>query len=122
MLGSETARARWLLLAPTALLYAVTFFVPLALLLVFSVATWDRGVIRLGFSLVNYRDFFADGVTLGIFGRTVRLAIFITGVPVNLPRVHRLDVHALRKFPAATFDDRASINGHPGCSPIATRG
>jgi putative spermidine/putrescine transport system permease protein len=79
VLGSETARARWLLLAPTALLYALTFFVPLALLLVFSVATWDRGVIRLGFSLANYRDFFADGVTLGIFGRTVRLAIFITG-------------------------------------------
>jgi putative spermidine/putrescine transport system permease protein len=78
VLGSETPRARWLLLAPTALLYAVTFFVPLALLLVFSVATWDRGVIRLGFSLVNYRDFFADGVTLGIFGLTVRLAIFIT--------------------------------------------
>ena len=79
MLDSETARTRWLLLAPTAALYALTFLVPLALLLVFSVATWDRGVIRLGFSLANYRDFFADGVTFGIFGRTVRLAIFITG-------------------------------------------
>ncbi len=82
MLGGEAApaRARWLLLAPTALLYTVTFLVPLILLLVFSVATWDRGVIRLGFSLANYRDFFADGVTAAIFGRTVRLAALITGV------------------------------------------
>ena len=84
MLDSETARTRWLLLAPTAALYALTFLVPLALLLVFSVATWDRGVIRLGFSLANYRDFFADGVTFGIFGRTVRLAIFITGACLML--------------------------------------
>lgn len=67
----------WLLL-PSATLYVVTFVIPLAIVIVFSFASYRAGVTTLDLSLDNYRAIFHDGVTFGVFAHTIRLAIVIT--------------------------------------------
>lgn len=64
----------WGLLVPTVLLYALIFFVPLGVLVGESLRAGSDGPV----SGVNYSAFFSDGVTLGIFLRTVRLSLLIT--------------------------------------------
>jgi putative spermidine/putrescine transport system permease protein len=75
--GERSRAALWLLL-PSAALYVLTFLIPLAVVVVFSFASYHAGVTTLGHSLDNYREIFADGVTLGIFTHTIKLAIAIT--------------------------------------------
>ena len=90
MLGTQgSARALWLL-APALLLYAGTFVVPLVIILVYSVATFEGGIVRFGLDLGNYEAAFSDGVTLTVLWRTVRLSLLVTlisavvGFPVAL--------------------------------------
>lgn len=64
----------WGLLAPALLLYAAVFFLPLAVLIAESVRPSGSSAS----SLANYDAFFTDGITLSIFLRTVRLAVFVT--------------------------------------------
>ncbi|OYW56561.1 MAG: hypothetical protein B7Y01_00355 [Xanthobacter sp. 17-67-6] len=64
----------WGLLAPALLLYALVFFLPLSVLVADSLH--PSGAADL--SLANYNAFFTDGITLSIFLRTVRLALFVT--------------------------------------------
>jgi putative spermidine/putrescine transport system permease protein len=70
----------WLLLVPSAAIYIVAFFLPLALL---AVASFMSSRVAAGspeptLTLGHYRAFFDDGVTGAIFLSTVRLAIVVT--------------------------------------------
>ncbi|QEL25095.1 ABC transporter permease [Bosea sp. F3-2] len=62
------------LIAPALLLYAVVFFLPLGVLIGDSVRPSSSPAL----SLQNYDAFFTDGISLSIFLRTVRLALFVT--------------------------------------------
>lgn len=64
----------WGLIAPTFVLYALIFFVPLGILGSESLHAGAGG----GLTSANYAAFFTDGVTLSIFWRTVRLSLLIT--------------------------------------------
>jgi putative spermidine/putrescine transport system permease protein len=68
----------WWLLSPAILLYAVTFFTPLALLLVLSLAKFEASVTTFGVHFDNYEKIFSDGITLAVFWNTVKLSIYIT--------------------------------------------
>lgn len=79
MSDQKTSRA-WLLLVPSAAIYIVAFFLPLALL---AVASFMSSRVAAGspeptLTLGHYRAFFEDGVTGAIFLSTVRLAIVVT--------------------------------------------
>jgi putative spermidine/putrescine transport system permease protein len=70
----------WLLLVPSAAIYIVAFFLPLALL---AVASFMSSRVAAGspeptLTLGHYRAFFDDGVTGAIFLSTVRLATVVT--------------------------------------------
>ena len=79
MLVSDTRSYRtWWLLAPALGLYAINFFVPLALLLVMSFAKFEASITTPGFHTVNYEKFFTDGITLPVFWNTIKLSIYIT--------------------------------------------
>ena len=86
----EPGTRPWLLLLPAGVVYLFTFLIPFAVLFLTSFATYHRGVTTLDPTLDNYRQFFTDGVTLRVFVRTVRLAVFIAlaclglGYPVGL--------------------------------------
>ena len=69
----------WGLILPTGVLYAVTFGIPLAMLLVASFARFDAGRTSPGFFLDNYAKIATDGVTLPVFWNTVSLSLWITG-------------------------------------------
>jgi putative spermidine/putrescine transport system permease protein len=71
-------RNPWWLLSPAILLYAVTFFTPLALLLVLSLAKFEASVTTFGVHFNNYEKIFSDGITLAVFWNTVKLSIYIT--------------------------------------------
>ena len=68
----------WLLLAPTSILYLVTFFIPLITLVVMSFSKFESSVTTVGFYLNNYEKIFTDGITLKIFFQTVELSLIIT--------------------------------------------
>ncbi|KMO40236.1 hypothetical protein VQ03_14480 [Methylobacterium tarhaniae] len=77
-LAEERSRRPWLLLAPSALLYAAFLLVPLALLVVASV-TPAEGPGRLQAATGEYYAAFAtDGITLTILLHTLRLASLVT--------------------------------------------
>lgn len=78
ILGEQRGRAAWWLAAPTLLLYAVTFLVPLAIMAVFSVSKFDGAVTSFGFHLDNYASALTDDLTRSVFWKTVRLALWIT--------------------------------------------
>lgn len=90
ILGEEPRRAAWWLAAPTLLLYAATFLVPLGIMAVFSVSKFDGAVTTFGFHLDNYASALSDDLTRAVFWRTVKLALWITlaclvlGYPVAL--------------------------------------
>jgi putative spermidine/putrescine transport system permease protein len=70
----------WWLLLPTLTLYAVTFVLPLLVVVVESLKVGGTAAV-LGaepLTLENYRAFLSDGVTLRVFLSTVRLAVLIT--------------------------------------------
>lgn len=77
---NERDRRSWWLLGPALALYSLTFFVPLALLLVLSLAKFEASVTTLGFHLDNYAKVLNDGITLSIFWKTVRISAYITAV------------------------------------------
>ena len=68
----------WLLLAPTSILYLVTFFIPLITLVVMSFSKFESSVTTVGFYLNNYEKILTDGITLKIFFQTVELSLIIT--------------------------------------------
>ncbi|MCR9135686.1 MAG: ABC transporter permease [Alphaproteobacteria bacterium] len=68
----------WWLLSPGVGLYILTFFIPLAMLLVLSFAKFENSVTTIGFFFDNYVKIMTDGITLTIFYRTVQLALMIT--------------------------------------------
>ena len=68
----------WLLLAPTSILYVVTFFIPLITLVVMSFSKFESSVTTVGFYLNNYEKILTDGITLKIFFQTVELSLIIT--------------------------------------------
>jgi putative spermidine/putrescine transport system permease protein len=80
----------WLLLVPAAALYAVTFVVPIGIVLWLSTATFDAGVVIPGFSLDNYRQALSDPTTVATLGRTLEIAAIVTlaaaalGYPIAL--------------------------------------
>lgn len=86
---ARSAKAWWLLL-PAACVYLLAFFVPLAVILIYSLAKFDGGVTTFGLSLHNYREALFDGVTLPALALTAKLAVWITvtcallGFPVSL--------------------------------------
>jgi len=90
ILGEERNRAAWWLAAPTLLLYAATFLVPLGIMAVFSVSVFDGAVTSFGFHLDNYANALSDDLTRTVFWKTVKLALWITlaclilGYPVAL--------------------------------------
>lgn len=71
-------RKAWWLLTPGVGLYVLTFFIPLAMLLVLSFAKFENSVTTIGFFFDNYVKIMTDGITLTIFYRTVQLALMIT--------------------------------------------
>jgi putative spermidine/putrescine transport system permease protein len=70
----------WLLLVPSAAIYVVAFFLPLALLVFasFMSSPVTAGSPEPTLTLGHYRAFFEDGVTGAIFLSTIRLAIMVT--------------------------------------------
>jgi putative spermidine/putrescine transport system permease protein len=70
----------WLLLVPSAAIYVVAFFLPLALLVFasFMSSPVTAGSPEPTLTLGHYREFFEDGVTGAIFLSTIRLAIMVT--------------------------------------------
>ena len=74
----EKNRKFWWLLAPTGVLYGITFIIPLALLVGLSFARFENSITTHGFYLDNYEKIFTDGITLLIFWKTVLLSIYIT--------------------------------------------
>ena len=72
------SRRFWWLLAPAGTLYAITFVIPLAVLIGLSFARFEDSITTHGFYLDNYVKVFTDGITLLIFWRTVLLSIYIT--------------------------------------------
>lgn len=86
---AETQRA-WLLLLPSALLYLLTFVVPLIVLAVSSLETTAGGVTTSSFSFENYRSFFTEGTALRSVRHTLYLSFVIAtccllfGYPVAL--------------------------------------
>jgi putative spermidine/putrescine transport system permease protein len=90
ILGEDRRRAAWLLTAPTLLLYAATFAVPLGVMVVYSLSRFDGAVTTFGLYPDNYIAAFTDDVTRVVFWRTLRLALWITlaclvfGYPVAL--------------------------------------
>jgi len=78
---ARTGRLRaWGLVLPAGVLYAVTFGIPLAMLLGASFARFQGGVTTPGFFLDNYVKIATDGVTLAVFRNTVTLSLLITAV------------------------------------------
>lgn len=79
MSDQKNSRA-WLLLMPSAAIYIVAFFLPLALLAIasFMPSELAGGKPNAMLTLGHYRAFFQDGVTGAIFLSTVRLAIVVT--------------------------------------------
>ena len=79
--GPGTGRLRaWGLILPTGALYAVTFGIPLAMLLAASFHRFEGGRTTPGFFLDNYAKIATDGVTLPVFWNTVELSLWITAV------------------------------------------
>jgi putative spermidine/putrescine transport system permease protein len=80
----------WLLLVPSALLYSLTFAIPLIVLVAASFEKTTGGVTAATLSLENYRAFLTDGVALRAIQRTLYLALVISafclvfGYPVAL--------------------------------------
>ncbi len=70
----------WGLIVPTGVLYAVTFGIPMAMLLSASFARFEAGRTTPGFFLDNYTRIASDGVTLQVFWNTVTLSAQITAV------------------------------------------
>jgi len=68
----------WLLLAPTSVLYVITFLIPLATLFILSFAKFESSVTTVGLYLDNYQKILSDGITLKIFFQTVKLSLIIT--------------------------------------------
>lgn len=74
-------RPAWLLLTPGGAVYVVSFLFPLVLLAIASFRPSEvSGSAATGWTLSQYREFFADGVTTSIFLATVRLAAIVTVV------------------------------------------
>lgn len=71
-------RKAWLLLAPTSVLYVITFLIPLATLFILSFAKFESSVTTVGLYLDNYQKILSDGITLKIFFQTVKLSLIIT--------------------------------------------
>lgn len=70
----------WGLIVPTGVLYAVTFGIPMAMLLAASFARFEGGRTTPGFFLDNYARIAQDGVTLQVFWNTVTLSFQITAI------------------------------------------
>ena len=79
-MAESGSRSSWWLLSPTLLLYCLTFFIPVASLLILSFAKFEASVTVFGFHLDNYRKIFQDGITLTIFFNTVEISFLITVV------------------------------------------
>jgi putative spermidine/putrescine transport system permease protein len=89
--GDESASYRpWLLLLPSAILYACVFALPLGVLLTDSVRPPAEAGQAAGPSLAYYQAFWTDGVTFSIFLSTVWISVLVTvacvvlGYPVAL--------------------------------------
>jgi putative spermidine/putrescine transport system permease protein len=89
--GDESASYRpWLLLLPSAMLYACVFALPLGVLLTDSVRPPAEAGQTAGPSLAYYQAFWTDGVTFSIFLSTVWISVLVTvacvvlGYPVAL--------------------------------------
>lgn len=68
----------WGLILPTGALYAVTFGIPLVLLLSASFYKFEAGRTTPGLFLDNYIKIATDGVTLRVFWNTVTLSLKVT--------------------------------------------
>jgi putative spermidine/putrescine transport system permease protein len=67
----------WLLLAPSAFLYAFTFAIPLVVLIASSFEKTTGGVTTSSLSIDNYQSFFVDGVAIRAVLRTLYLSFAI---------------------------------------------
>jgi putative spermidine/putrescine transport system permease protein len=83
--GEERASYRpWLLLLPSAILYACVFALPLGVLLSDSVRPPAAPGQAAGLSLAYYQAFWTDGVTFSIFLSTVWISVLVTAACVVL--------------------------------------
>lgn len=83
--GDERASYRpWLLLLPSAILYACVFALPLGVLLSDSVRPPAAPGQAAGLSLAYYQAFWTDGVTFSIFLSTVWISVLVTAACVVL--------------------------------------
>jgi putative spermidine/putrescine transport system permease protein len=83
--GDERASYRpWLLLLPSAILYACVFALPLGVLLSDSVRPPAAPGQAVAPSLAYYQAFWTDGVTFSIFLSTVWISILVTAACVVL--------------------------------------
>jgi putative spermidine/putrescine transport system permease protein len=71
----------WLLSAPALLLFGIVVVVPLAMTVVLSFHDFSTlGGIKPVFILKNWRDLFTDPYFREMFGRTVRIALWVTAI------------------------------------------
>ena len=60
-------RKAWLLLAPTSVLYVITFLIPLATLFILSFAKFESSVTTVGLYLDNYQKILRILNTLKVY-------------------------------------------------------
>lgn len=77
--AAPDARRGLLLIAPAALLFVGIVIVPLTMTLVLTFNEWGQytGIVQV-FTLKNWSEVFGDSYYLGVFARTLRIALLVT--------------------------------------------